>query len=105
MPSDHYVRRVFGTNRQRFLTSKAVRAALVALAVGLAVLFVFTGWRIANAASTLLLVAAASGSAAKPRRMDERQARRLAEIDEREARLKRERPDDYPPAPWLSSAQ
>ena len=103
MPSDHYVRRVFGTNRQRFLTSKAVRAALVALAVGLAVLF--AGWRIANAASTLLLVAAASGSAAKPRRMDERQARRLAEIDEREARLKRERPDDYPPAPWLSSAQ
>lgn len=37
-------------------------------------------------------------------RVDERQARRLVQIREREARLKRERPGDYPTAPWVSAA-
>ena len=37
-------------------------------------------------------------------RVDERQARRLAEAREREARLRRERPDDYPAAPWMGAA-
>jgi cell division protein FtsB len=75
---------------------------LVAFALGFGVLFVFTGWRLANVASTVLLVAVGVGRASKPPRVDARQAQRLAEIAEREARLKRERPGDYPPVPWLA---
>ena len=64
------------------------------------VLTTVTGWRTSVRRSAKL-----GDAAPQSRRIDRRQAQRMVHIREREARLKRERPADYPPAPWLDDTR